>query len=87
MTYTIEFKKSVKKDIRLIPMSVLQRIKTAIYDLQDNPLPIDSKKLRDQEHTYRIRVGQYRIVYEIEKDLCIITVIRIAHRKDVYRGL
>ena len=57
----------------------------AIEGLADDPMPVGCKKLVGSEHTYRIRVGDYRIVYDIQNANLVIFVIRIRHRRDVYR--
>ena len=57
----------------------------AIEDLADDPMPVGCKKLVGSEHTYRIRVGDYRIVYDIQNANLTVFVIRIRHRRDVYR--
>lgn len=85
MKYQIVFRQSVKKDIRRIPGVVLARLQEALRGLQENPFPHDCKKLRGAESVYRIRVGNYRIVYEVTSTIRIITVIRIGHRKNVYQ--
>ncbi len=85
--FKIFFKASVQKDIRRIPDVVLERIKKKILALTENPYPEDSVKLQGQKTIYRVRVSNYRIVYDVEKEIRIITVIRIGHRKDVYESL
>ena len=57
----------------------------AIEGLADDPMPVGCKKLAGSEHTYRIRVGDYRIVYDIQNANLVIFVIRIRHRRDVYK--
>ena len=82
--YRIELKKSVQKDFEPIPKKDLQRIVLAIQSLADNPRPPQSKKLSGYEQ-YRLRQGNYRILYEIKDDLLIVFVIEVGHRKDIYR--
>jgi len=82
--YKIEFKKSVEKDFRTIPKDYLKKILLSIDALAKNPRPQSSVKLTAQ-NAYRIRVGIYRIVYEVHDDVLIVLVIRVAHRKGVYR--
>lgn len=53
--------------------------------LADDPMPVGCKKLFGSDHTYRIRVGDYRIVYDIQNARLIVFVIRVRHRRDVYR--
>ncbi len=87
MKYTIAFLSSVKKDMRRIPVIAVEKIQHALRSLQEDPFPMGVQPIHGYEHTYRIRVGQYRIVYEVAMSVRIITVVRIGHRKDVYRRL
>lgn len=87
MSYGIIFKTSVKKDIRRIPGTILQSIQTCIAALATEPFPPGVVPIEGYKHYYRIRIGQYRIVYEVRVTVRIITIIRIGHRKDVYRNL
>ena len=82
--YRIELKKSVQKDFDPIPKKDLQRIVQAIQSLADDPRPPQSKKLSGYEQ-YRLRQGNYRILYEIKDDLLIVFVVDVGHRKDIYR--
>ena len=82
--YSIEFKKSAVKELNKIPKKDLKIIVRKIASLENNPRPHDSKKLSGLEK-YRIRHGQYRILYEIFDQLLIINVVKIGNRKDIYR--
>ena len=82
--YRIELKKSVLKDFESIPRKDLQRIISAIQLLADDPRPPQSKKLSGFEQ-YRLRQGDYRILYSIQDDLLIVFVVAVGHRKDIYR--
>lgn len=57
----------------------------AIESLESDPRPVGCKKLVGSDHTYRLRIGDYRVVYEIQDDILVILVVRIRHRGDVYR--
>ena len=83
--YEISFRKSVKKDIKGIPHNDLVKIFTSIENLATNPIPTNAIKLKGSDTMYRIREGNYRIVYDIEFDTIVITIIRIGHRKNVYK--
>ena len=85
MAFRIEWKKSTRKDLRKLPASVVDRIVGAVEDLAENPFPHGVEKLAGSEHAYRIRLGDYRIVYEVVAELKLIEVQRVRHRKDVYR--
>ena len=82
--YRIEVKKSAVKELSRIPKKNLVKIIKHINSLGDNPRPKGSKKL-SREEKYRIRCGTYRILYLIKDDVLVIYVIKVAHRKDVYR--
>ena len=82
--YRIELKKSVLKDFDSIPKKDLQRILVAIELLADDPRPSQSKKLSGLEQ-YRLRQGNYRILYSIKDDLLIVFVVAVGHRKNIYR--
>ena len=82
--YKIFFKKSVQKDFDSIPKTDLKRILSRIKTLAENPHPPECKKLTGQER-YRLRQGHYRIVYSIQDYELTVWVIKIGHRKDVYR--
>ena len=84
--FDLQWRNSTKKDLRSLPRQEVPRIVAAAGELASDPLPHDSKKLSGSERTYRIRVGDYRIVYEVFTDLKIVEIQRIRHRKDVYRG-
>ena len=83
-SYRLAFRKSVAKDLRPIPNRDVARILKRIEALADDPRPPDSQKLSGQER-YRVRQGVYRIVYEIVDDELVVTVVKIGHRRDVYR--
>ena len=82
--YRLVIRKSVTKDIRGIPKKDVLRILAAIEVLADDPRPPGTKKLSGQER-YRLRQGNYRILYEIEDDRLIVSVVRVGDRRDVYR--
>lgn len=82
--YNIQWRSSVRKDLRNIPSNDITRILSAIEKLADDPHPHGSQKIVGSDHTYRIRIGDYRVVYEVLVPN-IIEIERVAHRKDVYR--
>ena len=87
MALRIEWKKSTKKDLRKLPSMDVNRILSAVEDLADEPFPAGVEKLAGAEHAHRIRVGDYRVIYEVVTKLNLIEVQRVRHRKDVYRKL
>ena len=82
--YKIFFKESVEKDLRAIPKKYLKKILTSIEALAQEPRPQGYEKLSGQEK-YRIRQGTYRIVYSIQDQELTVWVVKVGHRKDVYR--
>jgi mRNA interferase RelE/StbE len=82
--YQIKLDKRVEKELDRIPEKIFDRIREVISALKDNPRPLGVKKLTNQEH-WRIRVGEYRILYEIDDGEKLITIFRIKHRRDVYK--
>jgi mRNA interferase RelE/StbE len=82
--YEIFFRESVWKDVRKIPKKDLRNILSRIKSLSEDPRPPGCEKLTGQER-YRLRQGRYRIVYSIQDIELTVWVIKIGHRKDVYR--
>lgn len=83
-SYKIVFKQSVAKDLRQIPDKDVQRILQRIDGLADDPRPAGAEKLSGEEK-YRIRQGRYRILYMIDDNVITVTVVKVGHRRDVYR--
>ena len=82
--YSVLFRESVWKDLKSIPKKELQRIVARISALGDDPRPPGSEKLTGEDR-YRIRQGRYRIIYSIQDQELTVWVVKIGHRKDVYR--
>jgi mRNA interferase RelE/StbE len=83
-SYRIVFKKSVAKDLRQIPEKDIQRILRRVDSLKGEPRPAGAEKLSGDEK-YRIRQGNYRILYMIEDEIITVTIVKVGHRRDVYR--
>ena len=83
MSYSIEIRAKVKKYLLAMDGNLRSRISRRIDNLTDNPRPADCKKLKTRE-AYRIRIGDYRVIYEIHDDVLVVLVIRLALRRDVY---
>ena len=83
--YKLVFKKSVAKDLRDISKKDVARILKCFDALSEDPRASGCEKLSGQER-YRVRRGMYRIVYEIKDDMLMVVVVKIGHRRDVYRG-
>ncbi len=82
--YKILVRKSVRKDLEGIPKKDARRIVKAVGALSDVPRPPQSKKLSGEEK-YRLRCGVYRIIYEIQDEQLVLWIVRVRHRRDVYR--
>ena len=84
-SYLIEWRKSTKKDLRRIAARDVRSIVSAVSELASNPRPHGCTKMQGSDCAYRVRVGNYRVIYEIYDDRIAIEVIRVSHRSDVYR--
>ena len=82
--YEVRFRPSVARDLRGIPRADVERILVRIESLRDNPRPRGSEKLSAREH-YRLRQGNYRILYTVADAELIVGVVKVGHRRDVYR--
>jgi mRNA interferase RelE/StbE len=82
--YKVYFKESVEKDLNAVPKKDLKKILQRIARLAQNPRPAGHEKLTGQER-YRVRQGRYRIVYSIQDEVLAVWIVRVGHRKDVYR--
>jgi mRNA interferase RelE/StbE len=87
LKYKIEFKRSAAKALRKIPKSDQKRIADKIDCLSENLPDPATTKMKGDNPFHRIRVGDYRIVYEIQGDILLIVILKIGHRKEVYRRL
>ncbi|MCB2262712.1 MAG: type II toxin-antitoxin system RelE/ParE family toxin [Candidatus Thiosymbion ectosymbiont of Robbea hypermnestra] len=86
-SYSIEWKHSAKKELRKLPDYMIRKVILSIDGLSKNPIPKGSRKILGTEHTYRIRVGDYRIVYSLDSGKLVVEIIRVSHRKNVYKNL
>ena len=85
MLYAVELRPAARRDLRKIPKMDAGRIIAAIESLAKNPRPPGVKKLVGVEELYRIRVGDYRIVYQVQDERLLVLVVKIGHRREVYR--
>lgn len=83
--YNVELTRAAEKQLRVIPKMDLQRIVDALAMLAITPRPQGCRKLSGQIDLYRVRVGTYRIVYEIFDARLVVRILKIGHRKNVYR--
>ncbi len=84
-SYKIKLKASAEKELEKLPKQVLAKTIAAIQELASNPFPHGVKKLTGFKQTYHVRVGNYRILYTVSKNILVIEIICIRHRKDAYR--
>lgn len=82
--YSIEFKQTAMKELAGLNPSIGRRIKEKIDALADNPRPSGAKKLKGRSAAWRVRVGDYRVIYEIRDAVLVVIVLRTAKRSDVY---
>ncbi len=87
MAYTIKFRPAVEKSLRTLPQKELIRIKRKIDALAENLPDPAITKMKGNNKFHKIRVGDYRIIYEIHDDTLVILVAKIGHRKDIYKHL
>jgi mRNA interferase RelE/StbE len=87
LKYRIEFKKSAAKALKKIPKSDQRQIRDRIDSLSENLPDPATTKMKGDNPFHRIRVGHYRIIYEVHEYILVIMVLRIGHRKDVYKRL
>ena len=87
MTYRIEFKRYAVKVLKKIPKSDQKRISKKIDNLSENLPDPATTKMKSANPFHRIRIGDYRIIYEIHEEILLIVVLKIGHRKEVYRRL
>ena len=84
-SYRLEWRRSTRKDLRHIAPADVARIIKAVEALANDPFSPGCAKLSGSERSYRIRVGDYRVVYEVLGERLVIEVIKVGHRRDVYR--
>jgi mRNA interferase RelE/StbE len=82
--YRLVFKKSVSKDLRALPKRDIARILKCFQSLAEEPRPRGCEKLSGQDR-YRVRQGIYRVIYEIQDDVLTVIVVKVGHRREVYR--
>lgn len=85
-SYSVLLKPSVEKDLRALPKSAVKRVWTKLEALAGEPLPAQSIKLSGAEALYRVRVGDYRVVYSVDHQSKLVLIHYVRHRKDAYRG-
>ncbi|MBN3888659.1 MAG: type II toxin-antitoxin system RelE/ParE family toxin [Nostoc sp. JL31] len=85
MSYKVEILRGALKQLKKIPSELQERIQIKIDDLATEPRPNGVKKLKGKENAYRIRIGDYRVIYDIFDDLLVVNVVEVGHRKNIYK--
>lgn len=83
--YRVELTHSAEKTLFKLPKTVLPKILSALQGLAFDPFPAGCRKLSGEQNTFRIRVQNYRIIYEVHPEIILVKVLKIGHRKDIYR--
>jgi len=83
--FKIDLKGSFEHDLRKIDRQFTPRIFEAIESLSKNPFSVQSRKMQGAESSYRLRVGDYRVIYQVDTEKKMVTVYHARHRKDVYK--
>ncbi|MDJ0679263.1 MAG: type II toxin-antitoxin system RelE/ParE family toxin [Xenococcaceae cyanobacterium MO_167.B52] len=84
--YKIEFLKTAEKEFYKLPQQIQKTIAKKLEYLKTNPYPSNVKALKNGQGRLRLRVGDYRIIYRVETDVLVILVIKVGHRKNIYRN-
>lgn len=85
VTYTVELSNRAKRDLAALSAEVQTRIVKALRKLEANPRPSGIEKLKGEVNGYRLRVGDYRILYEVHDKVLLALVVKIGHRREIYR--
>ena len=83
--YEILLERRAERDIKKLSIEIFQRIIPRIKALAENPKPPGSRKITGSKSDWRIRIGEYRVIYEVDEKSRVVKVMRIRHRKDTYR--
>ncbi len=87
MTYKIEWSSAASRHLRRLPPHARPRLRPAIDRLADDPRPVGAVAMDGQPDAQRIHVGDYRVVYEVRDDVLVVLVLRVGHRREIYRRL
>ena len=85
MSYIIQYKRSATEELFALPAIKARKVLSSINNLAEEPRPHGSKKLKGSSNAYRIRIGNYRVIYNIADKIVTVTIIKIGHRKQIYR--
>ncbi|WP_106505648.1 type II toxin-antitoxin system RelE family toxin [Brachybacterium timonense] len=84
MTYTVEFTTAAARQVRKLPRAERGKVVDAIAQLEEDPRPHGARKLVGEKTAWRIRVGDYRVIYDVFDQELLVTVVRAAHRREAY---
>lgn len=82
--YTVVITKSAEKELAKLPVQIILRIRDAVNELADEPRPPTCKKLKGFKDLYRIRIGDYRVIYSVQDSVLTVEILKIGDRKDIY---
>ena len=85
MPYTVQLAPAAKRQLRKLDRSIQERVVRRLEKLEKDPRPPGVEKMEGDESTYRIRMGEYRIVYEIRDKVLVVLVLKVGHRREIYR--
>jgi len=84
-SYEIHWKHTAEKDLRGIDRQYIPRIFEAIKSFSDDPFPPQHRKLHGSESSYRVRIGDYRVIYQVDSEKKLVVIYHVRHRRDAYR--
>ena len=83
--YEVQIERGAEKDMKGLPKAMFQRVASAVLELKNSPRPHGGKKLAGSSGDWRIRVGDYRVIYDIDNRAKLVRIWRVGHRREVYR--
>lgn len=84
-SYEIEWKHSAGRELKYVDKQYIPKILKVVESLRANPFPLQHRKLRGAETSYRIRVGDYRVIYQVDLEKKLVVIYHVRHRKEAYR--
>jgi mRNA interferase RelE/StbE len=87
VAWRVEIKRSALRELAALPLASRRRVDAAIRLLAENPRPPGARKLAGTPNLFRVRTGDYRIVYRVDDDVLLVLIVRVAHRREAYRRL
>jgi mRNA interferase RelE/StbE len=84
--YRVEYARSARKELESLPAPIVEAVLEATRALAAEPRPPGARKLRGSDATHRLRIGDYRVIYEVDDRTKLVLITRVRHRKDAYRG-